>query len=68
MDTPIVITTPPLAVVLSPLLLTENCSGACLPDPGNVTPEMLKLRVTQVTVVLREILEQKGFHHGGINE
>jgi len=29
---------------------------------------MLKLRATQVTVVLREILEQKGYLHGGINE
>ena len=59
---------PPAAVVLSPLLLTEKSSVTRPVDPGGVAPEMLKLRATQVTVVLREILEQKGYLHGGINE
>ena len=58
---------PALAVVLSPLLLTETCSP-CLPDPGDLTPEMQKRRITHITVVLRDILEQKGYHHGGIND
>jgi len=50
------------------LLLTEKSSVTRPADPGGVAPEMLKLRATEVTVVLREILEQKGYLHGGINE
>ena len=72
MNTQTILSTPQAlpvpAVVLSPSLLTETCSHPCLPDPGDVAPEMLKLRVTHVTVVLREILEQKGYRHGGIND
>ncbi len=59
---------PPVAVVLSPLLLTETSSVTRPADPGGVAPEMLKLRATQVTGVLREILEYRGYLHGGINE
>jgi hypothetical protein len=59
---------PPPAVLLSPLLLTETSSIMRPVDPGDFAPEMLKLRATQVTVVLREILEQKGYPHGGIND
>jgi hypothetical protein len=59
---------PPLAIVLSPLLLTETCSATRSADPGDFAPEMLKLRATQVTMVLKEILEFKGYLHGGIND
>ena len=60
---------PPAAVVLIPLRLTETSSGTPRPaDPGDVAPELLKLRATQVTVVLREILEYRGYPHGGIND
>ena len=59
---------PPSAVVLIPLLLTETSSGTRPADPGDVAPELLKLRPTQVTVVLREILEYRGYPHGGIND
>ena len=59
---------PPAAVVLSPSLLTETSSVTRPADPDGVAPEMLKLHATQVTGVLREILEQKGYSHGGLNE
>lgn len=72
MNTPTVIPTPralpPQAIVLSPLLLTETSSVARLVDPGDVAPEMLKRRATQVTAVLKEILAEKGYLHGGIND
>jgi len=58
---------PPAAVVLGPLLLTET-SAVTRPASSEVAPEMLNLRATQVTVVLQEILEQRGYLHGGINE
>ena len=50
-----------------PLLLAET-SSVTRPAPSDVEPEMLEARATQVTVVLREILEQKGYLHGGIND
>ena len=72
MNTQIVIKTPqtlpPLTIVLNPLLLTETCSVTRPADPGDFAPEMLNLRATQVTVVLKEILEYKGYLHGGIND
>lgn len=37
-------------------------------DPDNLAPEMLTLRATKITVVLREILDDKGYRHGGIND
>ena len=37
-------------------------------DSGDIAPGTLTLRATQVTVVLREILEDKGYPHGGIND
>jgi hypothetical protein len=67
-----VIPTPPRllppVVVLSPLLLTELSPVTRLADPREVMPETLKLRATQITVVLSGILEQQGYPHGGINE
>jgi hypothetical protein len=66
-----VIPTPGLllpAVVLRSLLLTETSSVMRLADTGDVMPKMLKLPATQITVVLREIPEQRGYSHSGINE
>ena len=37
-------------------------------DPSDVGPESLTARATTVSVVLKEILEQKGHLTGGINE
>lgn len=61
-------TLPPAAIILSPLLLTENCPITGLPDPSNLAPEMLNLRAKLITVVLMDILEETGYPHGGINE
>jgi len=72
MNTQTIISTPralpPPAVVLNPAHPTETSSIIRTTDSGDVAPEMLTLRATQVTVVLREILEEKGYLHGGINE
>jgi hypothetical protein len=59
---------PSPVVVLGPLLLTKTSSVTRLADSGDVAPERLKLAATQVTVVLKEILEQRGYRHSGINE
>ena len=58
---------PPL-VVLKRLLLTETGSAASLTASSNLAPEMLTVRATHVTRVLSEILEQRGYPHGGIND
>ena len=58
----------PPVVVLRHLLLTETSSATPPADPDDITPELLTLRATQVTVVLRDILEQRGYLHGGIND
>lgn len=55
-------------VVLSPLLLTETSPVTRPADPGEVMPETLKLHAARITVVLSEILEKRGYPHGGINE
>lgn len=59
---------PPPAIVLRPLLTTETTSVTRPAYQSDVAPEMLTLRATHVTVVLKEILEQKGYPHGGIND
>ena len=58
----------PATVVLIPSLLTETSSVTRPADPGDVAPEQLKLRPSQAAVALSEILEQRGYLHGGINE
>jgi hypothetical protein len=58
----------PPVVLCNRLLLTQISSVTRAADVGKVTSETLKARATQVTVVLREILEQPGYRHGGINE
>jgi hypothetical protein len=72
MNTQTVISTrhalPPPAVVLNPALPTETSSVMPTTNSGDIAPGTLTLRATQVTVVLREILEDKGYLHGGIND
>jgi hypothetical protein len=50
------------------LLLTQTSSVTRPTDPGNLVPEMLTVRATHITVVLHEVLEQRGYFHGGIND
>lgn len=59
---------PALLPSMTRLLLTQNCSVTRLTDPGNLSPEMLTLRATHISVLLSEMLEEQGYDHGGINE
>jgi hypothetical protein len=72
MNTQTVISTPhalpPPAVVLNSALPTGTSSVMPTTDSGDIAPGTLTLRATQVTLVLREILEDKGYPHGGIND
>jgi hypothetical protein len=71
MNTQTAISTPrplPRAVVLSALLLTETSSVTRPVVARDLAPEDLNLRATQITDVLNEILEQRGYAHGGLNE
>ena len=61
----------PMAALLpsmNRLLLTQTSLITRSSDSGDLAPEMLAVRATQITVVLSEILEWKGYSHGGINE
>ena len=71
MKTQTVMPSPPLTspvVLCNRLLLTQISSVTRAADQGNIAPETLTVRATEVTVMLREILEQTGYHHGGIND
>ena len=59
---------PPPVILLNRLLLTENCSVTRLTPWGNLAPDLLTIRATKVSILLEEILAQKGHRHGGINE
>ena len=37
-------------------------------ESSSITPEVLTVRATHITVVLGEMLEWKGYSHGGLNE
>jgi hypothetical protein len=59
----------PLPVLLcNRLLLTQTSSVTRAADPGNLASETLTIRAAQITVLLREILKQPGYRHGGIND
>jgi hypothetical protein len=53
---------------MTPPLLTRTNSFIRPTDPGNLAPERLTVRATHITVVLSEILQEKGYRHGGIND
>ena len=59
---------PPPLVVLKRLLFSDTFSAASVTASSNLAPEMLTVRATHVTTVLSEILEQRGYPHGGIND
>lgn len=50
------------------LLLPQTGSATKPDDPWDFGPESFTVRATTVSVVLKEILEQKGHIHGGIND
>ena len=57
-----------LAPWVGHLLLTQTTKATKPGDPWNFGPESLTVRATTVSVVLKEILGQKGHPHGGIND
>ena len=67
-QTVIVAHQPLLAPWVGHLLLPQTSSAAKPADPWNLGPESFTVRATTVSVVLKEILEQKGYPHGGIND
>jgi hypothetical protein len=50
------------------LLLPQTGTATKPADPWNFGPESFTVRATTVSVVLKEILEQKGHLHRGIND
>jgi len=50
------------------LLLSQTSTPTKPVDPFNFDPDSLSLRATTISVVLKEILEQRGHIHGGIND
>jgi hypothetical protein len=58
---------PPIAFL--PRLLLNQTSSVTIPLPSlSFAPEVVAIRATKVTAVLADILAQKGYYHGGLNE
>lgn len=57
---------PPTAVLHS--LLPESSSVKDTASEENLDSEQIELRATTVTVLLKEMLSEAGYRHGGINE
>jgi hypothetical protein len=49
-------------------LLTQTTAVTSPADNDAFAPERLTVRATQITVLLRELLEEKGCRHTGIND
>jgi hypothetical protein len=58
---------PSSVALLNRLLLTETCSHTNLTPWKNLAPDLLTIRATKVSVLLKELLALKGYGHGGIN-
>jgi len=50
------------------LLLRQDSASSDPPESSDVVMEQIHARATIITVALKEILEQTGYHHGGLNE
>ena len=60
---------PVLLPSMTRLLLAQTNANPLLADDLDIlSPEMLTLRATQITVLLHDMLAEKGYHHGGLNE
>jgi hypothetical protein len=57
-----------LAPLVDHLLLPQASTATKPADPWDFGPESFTFRATTISVVLKEILEQKGYPHGGIND
>jgi len=73
MPTQIITPSPPLFPIplilpaVARLLLTEHASANLTPA-SELSPDLLKLRATTITPLLKEILTHTGYRHGGLNE
>lgn len=59
---------PPPLVVLNRLLLTETGSVTRSSPWDNLEPDRLTIRATKISVLLQDMLNEKGYRHGGIND
>jgi len=59
---------PLLGPSVTHFLLTQTTAVTSPADNDAFAPEMLTVRATQITVLLRELLEEKGCRHTGIND
>ncbi len=59
---------PPPLVLLNRSLLTETCSVTRSSPRDNLAPDILTIRATKISVLLQDMLNQKGYRHGGIND
>ena len=59
---------PPLLSQIPPALLAKTSSVATSNDSGDFSPEMITVRATHISVVLRKILETESYSHGGLND
>ena len=59
---------PPPVVVPGRLLLTQSSSATRRAETSNLAPALLSVRATQVTVVLSEILEERCYFVGALND
>jgi len=59
---------PPPAVLLYPVLPPQTSSTTMPNDSDSLALERPEGRATQITVVLNQILDYKGYYHGGLNE
>jgi hypothetical protein len=58
---------PPPSVVQALLLPNLNSVDSTIPAEC-LDPAQLTVKVTTVTVLLKEMLDQNGYRHGGIND
>ena len=60
--------TPNPSALIHHLLSTEFPQNQEKNLPDNLDTDTIALRATQITVVLKDILEHPGYRHGGLNE
>ena len=59
---------PPPAILLHHLLLPQTGSVPRPADAGNLAPDLLAMRATKITMVLSEILDERCYFHGALND
>jgi hypothetical protein len=59
---------PLLAPLVGQLLLPETSTASKPANPWSFGPESFTFRATKISVAVKEMLEQRGHPHGGIND